>query len=58
MWVLKTVLLTLLAINTVEGKDILEYKYISKFNSYLKEYKKSYNTSEYWKRYYIFQDNL
>ena len=35
----------------------LKYKYIDKFNIYLEEYDKSYNTSEYWTRYYIFEKN-
>ena len=57
MFGLKGILVLLQLINTVKGIEILNYKYISKFNSYLKEYHKSYNDSEYWKRYYIFQDN-
>ena len=51
-------MLILLNINVINSKEILQFKYIDKFNLYLKEYNKSYNTSEYWKRYYIFQDNF
>ena len=43
--------------NVIQTKEVLKFEYVDLFNSYLKEYNKFYNTSEYWKRYYIFKDN-
>ena len=57
MGIFSIILFSILCTNVIKSKEIFQFKYVDKFNAYLKEYNKSYNTSEYWKRYYIFETN-
>ena len=57
MGIFSIILVSILCINAIDSKETFQFKYVDKFNAYLKEYHKYYNTSEYWKRYYIFENN-
>jgi cathepsin L len=35
-----------------------EYNYLKEYDNFLETYNRTYNSSEYWNRYYIFKDNL